>query len=190
MRQTERAGLESETGSSPTAMQVLEEILPEQEHTGQHESTDADVHRVHALRATMFNKHNSRSSAHSEQVNQGHVQRLYGLFRRIVDLLERQKYYRNPDLSLRMLADEFKTNTKYISESVNRHAGCNFMTFVNSYRIREVCQALHEVNADERMFEISMSSGFSSVATFYRVFKKFQGITPGRYYERAVSKVK
>lgn len=184
LRQSVSFGHRTAKAVSSTKTQALQQPQIELAHEGLKLAIGTAVEqKVHALRPVYASKNRNGQITGSEHVNEGHNQRLYALYRQIVGLLENDKYYRKPGLSLHMLADELNTNTKYISESVNRHAGCNFMTFVNRYRIQEVCQALQKENALNHILEISMNSGFSSVPTFYRVFKKFLGITPGRYYE-------
>ena len=67
---------------------------------------------------------------------------------------ESGKKYTNPDMSIALLASQFDTNTKYLSEVINRQKGKNF-------------------NAEE--------SGFSSHSSFATVFKSVTGISPTKF---------
>jgi YesN/AraC family two-component response regulator len=57
------------------------------------------------------------------------------LERSILDIVYVQKKYRDPNYSAKQLAEELKTNTRYISAVVNVRFGMNYTSLINKYRI-------------------------------------------------------
>ncbi|MCB0548073.1 MAG: PAS domain-containing protein, partial [Phaeodactylibacter sp.] len=68
------------------------------------------------------------------------------LFFKVKLLVEQERLYLDPDLSLKEVADRLHTNTKYLSQVVNHHAGCNFQHFINSFRVKEVKEKITDKN--------------------------------------------
>lgn len=97
----------------------------------------------------------------------------------IIDLMEREKWYEEPTLSLSDLAKKLKTNPSQISRIINQGFSLNFNDFVNQYRI-QAFQA--KVKAGEHKHQtllgVAYDCGFNSKATFNRAFKKFTGQNP------------
>lgn len=104
------------------------------------------------------------------------------LYFRLKKILEEEKLYLVPNLSLKIVADKLTTNTKYLSQVVNHHAGCNFQNFVNKYRVEEakkkiVTEDYHQLT----LYGIARQCGFKNKSTFYKVFKEMTGQTPKEY---------
>lgn len=107
--------------------------------------------------------------------------KLYGRIRQIV---ESKKLYLQPDLSLRLLADELDTNTKYLSQVVNHCSGQNFQRFINAYRIQEVKDSLQaKAHLNLTLFGVAQQCGFKNKSTFYKVFKDITNQTPKEFLE-------
>ncbi|MBR0084135.1 MAG: AraC family transcriptional regulator, partial [Bacteroidales bacterium] len=94
--------------------------------------------------------------------------------------MEEDRLFLKKGLSKDDLARAVYSNSRYISDCINRKAGCSFTDYVNDYRIRYARQLLYE-NPDMRLADISEESGFSSQVTFYRNFKARTGQTPGEW---------
>jgi len=101
------------------------------------------------------------------------------LYAQLRTLMEREKIYLDPNLTLRDAADRLMTNTKYLSQVVNHQAGCNFQQFVNNFRISE---AKHKIGNEEfenlTLYGIALQCGFKNKSTFYKVFKEITNMTP------------
>ena len=101
------------------------------------------------------------------------------LYDQLKQLLETDKLYLNPELSLKTVADLLNTNTKYLSQVVNHQASINFQQFVNLYRVKE---AKHKIVKDSfsnlTLYGIALQCGFKNKSTFYKVFKEVTGFTP------------
>ena len=102
------------------------------------------------------------------------------LMDRITRQMEEDRLFLKKGLSKDDLARAVYSNSRYISDCINRKAGCSFTDYVNDYRIRYARQLLYE-NPDMRLADISEESGFSSQVTFYRNFKARTGQTPGEW---------
>jgi YesN/AraC family two-component response regulator len=106
------------------------------------------------------------------------------LYRRLVELVEREQLYLNPILKLKDLAIRLKTNTRYLSVAINVENGGNLMNFLNNYRIEEVKKKLSTMNRGKgslTLYGIALTCGFRNKATFYKVFKDLTDITPLDY---------
>lgn len=88
--------------------------------------------------------------------------------------------YTNKDMSLANLAAHLDTNTKYLSEIINKHYNDNFNAYINKLRVNYIIEKLK--NEPEYLnYKISYladESGFSSHSSFATVFKSITGIAP------------
>lgn len=104
------------------------------------------------------------------------------LERRIYDKIYIQKKYKAPGYSVRILADELKTNTRYISAVLNVRFGMNYTSLINKYRIEEAKIILADPKYGKTNIEdISAMVGFSNRQSFYASFFKMMGMTPREY---------
>lgn len=97
-------------------------------------------------------------------------------------LVERDKLFLDPHLSLNRLSTITGTNTLYLSRAINVCTGHNFKTMLNDYRI-EFAEALLKNNAAPRFSfkEFHTQCGFLSKSAFYSAFKKRMNMTPKEY---------
>jgi AraC-like DNA-binding protein len=98
---------------------------------------------------------------------------------------ENSKRFNNKDISLSVLAGQFDTNTKYLSEIINSHYDMNFNTYINRLRINYIVEKL---KADPNFMNYKISylaenCGFSSHSSFATIFKSITGISPGKFIE-------
>lgn len=102
--------------------------------------------------------------------------------------MESKKLYLNPLLSVKTVAMEIGTNTKYVSLYLNHTLGMTFYDYINRYRVEEACRIIESMVDNDRinMEEVSRQAGFNSVSTFNRHFRKVKGTTPIDYFKRAV----
>lgn len=89
--------------------------------------------------------------------------------------------YQNPDLSVAMLADRFSMSASYLSRAFKEHTGETLLNYIMVCRMEHAKYYLQQ--SDESISAIGEMTGFTNAVTFNRVFKKFQGITPGKYRE-------
>lgn len=97
-------------------------------------------------------------------------------------LFVNKEVYKNSDLRITMVANALKTNRTYVSKLINDEFHMNFNEYVNKYRIEEAKKLLLDKNRHKFTLEyIAEQSGFGSVNSFTRVFKSFEGFSPGKY---------
>ncbi|WP_261302849.1 helix-turn-helix domain-containing protein [Paenibacillus andongensis] len=83
------------------------------------------------------------------------------------------------DLSLTSLSLKFEVNAPYLSRFIKEQSGETFIDYVNKQRVQLAKQLMTET--DDTITEITQKVGFSNSNTFIRVFKRYEGITPGQF---------
>ncbi|MDR6551781.1 AraC family transcriptional regulator [Paenibacillus qinlingensis] len=86
------------------------------------------------------------------------------------------------DISLEGCADLHGTYAKKLSIGFKQITGLTFIDYVTQYRLNKAKQLLLET--DEKINDIAGSVGYQA-PYFNRLFKKYEGITPGQYREQA-----
>uniref|UniRef100_UPI0032169149 helix-turn-helix domain-containing protein n=1 Tax=uncultured Draconibacterium sp. TaxID=1573823 RepID=UPI0032169149 len=100
----------------------------------------------------------------------------------LIQLFEEDKIYKYPNLRITTVSEKLETNRTYISKLINDEFGMNFNEFVNQYRIIDAKYMLSSELLNIYTLEhIAEKSGFGSVASFSRVFKEIEGVTPGKF---------
>jgi AraC-like DNA-binding protein len=130
-----------------------------------------------------FNPHQDKSSESEEEngTNQ--------LAKELVQHLETQKPYLNPEISLPELARQMGYNTNQLSGVINKEMGKNFNELINQYRIETVKERLVDpAFAHLSILGIAFESGFNSKATFNRAFKHFTQQTPSEFLKKQKTK--
>jgi AraC-like DNA-binding protein len=108
---------------------------------------------------------------------------------KISHLLEKERLYENPNLTLQDIARKLNTNQTVISKMVNQGFKMNFNDFINSYRIEAIIdQFKKEEHKKQTILGISIDCGFNSKTTFNRCFKKQTGLSPKEYLEKLPKK--
>lgn len=95
-----------------------------------------------------------------------------------------EKWWRDPDLTMAVLARRLGTNTTALSRAMNNGLGLNFNELMNRLRVDAVVEALHRCN-DRPVLDIALEEGFNSKASFNRAFKLYTGATPTQFRRRA-----
>jgi AraC-like DNA-binding protein len=104
------------------------------------------------------------------------------IYRKLKQLLDKEKIYKQTDLSENKLAKKLKTNTSYLSAIINHRFEESFTTVINKYRIDEARRLL--ASPDYKNFSIegiAEEVGFNSRSAFYQSFKQITGLTPSQY---------
>jgi len=97
-------------------------------------------------------------------------------------IVEEQELYLDPLLSINRLSELTRVPQYKISKILNNQLNQSFYDFINGYRIEAVKLKLQNGEANDlSILGIALDSGFNSKASFNRVFKKKEGITPSAY---------
>ncbi|MDD2436000.1 MAG: helix-turn-helix domain-containing protein [Massilibacteroides sp.] len=103
------------------------------------------------------------------------------LCKRIILYMEQTCDYRNPDISLNMLARSLFTNRTTLSKALHELGYSSFNTYINTLRIEDFIQHVHNkefVNYQDAFYDV----GFRSRTTALRNFKQYTGKTPSEYF--------
>ncbi len=104
---------------------------------------------------------------------------------KIVKLLEKDKVYEDPELSLTQMAKQLDTNPSLLSKMINQGFQLNFNDCINYYRIEAVKQKLQSgEQKTQTLLGIAYDCGFNSKATFNRAFKKITGVSPKEWLQK------
>lgn len=106
------------------------------------------------------------------------------LFKRMEDLMNEKKLYRNNEISLAMIAEELGSNRTYISTIINKYSGKTFHNYINSYRINEAISLISDTDKEIVLKALCDEIGYNSMSCFYRAFQKETGCTPMIYRDR------
>lgn len=100
----------------------------------------------------------------------------------LIRLMEEQKPYLDPELSLPLLAEMAGLSRNLLSLIINEGFGRNYYDFINSFRITEVQRMLQDpAKAHYKILALAFEAGFNSKPAFNAVFKKATGLTPSAY---------
>ncbi|MFC3769677.1 helix-turn-helix domain-containing protein [Paenibacillus sp. GCM10012303] len=84
-------------------------------------------------------------------------------------------------LSLTSIADHFGMTPQYVSGFFKKQNGINLTDYMVEVRVREAKRLLAESGLT--VLQIAQKVGYATDIGFIRVFKKLEGITPGKYRE-------
>lgn len=99
-------------------------------------------------------------------------------------LIQEEKLYQNPELTLTDLSKKLQTNPAIISRTINQGFQMNFNDFINNYRIEAVKEMFKNgKHKKSTILGIAYDCGFNSKATFNRAFKKNTRLSPKEFIE-------
>lgn len=97
------------------------------------------------------------------------------------------KLFLNPNLNLNILSEHTSIPQKTISFVLNQNLNKSFSEFVNEYRIEAFKEKILQPETDNLTIAgIAVECGFSSQATFQRIFKQSTGISPSEFRKSAL----
>ena len=101
---------------------------------------------------------------------------------RLQQIIEQQRPYLDPELTLAQLARLNDTNTATLSKSINTKLGQNFNDYINGLRIAEFQNCLRRgEHKKHTLMALAFDAGFNSKATFNRAFRKVTGKSPSEW---------
>lgn len=122
---------------------------------------------------------NTTTTDHSNELDEA----LLHIKHSLEQLMEQEKPYLNPSLTLTELSAMLNTNRQYLSKVINTFYNVNFSTFINTYRTNHAKIVLTSTSLSDKeaLLDAIYTSGFQSEQSFYRVFKQLTGTTPKEY---------
>ncbi|WP_276483434.1 helix-turn-helix domain-containing protein [Paraflavitalea pollutisoli] len=106
------------------------------------------------------------------------------LLTRLLDYMERERPYLQPELTIYTLAEALNTNRHHLSQVINERLHVSFFDFINRYRVKAVQAKMADPGTRSMsILGIAYDCGFNSKATFNTSFKKYTGMTPSAYLQ-------
>ncbi len=85
------------------------------------------------------------------------------------------------DITLEQLSDVASMNPKYFCRFFRKITNRTPMDYLNYQRIEHACYDLSHTG--QSVTEVAYRCGFNDLSYFIRIFKKYKGVTPGKYRE-------
>lgn len=187
--QAEDGTLQAEDGSIPQAEeQTFERAGTPSPHPLQgeaaHDTEPYSPPQTEAYSAPQTEPYSAHSAAlHSDEAEA--ARDTEDLPQRILEAMRRDMLYLDPDLKLPQLARHLGTNRNYLYQAISQDMGTNFSDLVNGQRIEHAKRLMQEPGGDMLSnAEIAAQSGFASESSFYRHFRRVEGITPTGWNKR------
>lgn len=95
-------------------------------------------------------------------------------------LMQSERIYVDPELSLPGLAQRLGLSTHQLSELMNARLGKGFSRYLREQRIAAARTMLCD-EPSASVLSVGLSVGFTSQSNFYDAFREIEGMTPGRY---------
>jgi len=144
------------------------------------ETVEEEMHEVAQLKNNNGNGFTSKSSKSKLAEN-----KMDEIISKVTELMEIDKLYQEPELTLQQLADKLEHPYYQVSQAINDGMNKSFYDLVNNYRIEEAKRLLLDPkNMNYTVLSVGFEAGFNSKTTFNTVFKKFTGQTPTAYREK------
>lgn len=89
-----------------------------------------------------------------------------------------QDHYSNPEMGLTMLGEQFGLSEAYLSTLFKAEVNVNFAEYLEQTRIQAACEYLKE---GMLIAEVAEKTGYNSVHSFRRAFKRVMQVSPSDY---------
>lgn len=90
--------------------------------------------------------------------------------------------YTDLNLAITAIAERFRVNPVYLSKVFREYNDESLLDFINKIRIQQAKQLFKE-EGFANLDRVAEAVGYFSTRTFTRAFKKYEGVTPGKYKE-------
>ena len=105
---------------------------------------------------------------------------------KLLEYMSQEKPYLDSELTIADFSEQLNIPSYYLSQIINERLDCNFLDFVNQYRIREAKKKLKDETLSQMtIMSLAFDSGFNSKTAFYSAFKKNVGLTPSQFRKQA-----
>lgn len=94
-----------------------------------------------------------------------------------------EENYADVNLNVNAIGDKFNLKGSYISKLYKNQTGESLLDCIHKYRIKQAKLLIR--TTQQSISDVAQCVGYNDAATFIRVFKKYEGITPGKFKEIA-----
>lgn len=102
------------------------------------------------------------------------------LLARLDVLMQNDRLYVDPDLSLPSLAEQLGISPHQLSELLNARLGKSFARYLRERRIG-AAKTMLCAEPSASVLSVGLAVGFSAQSNFYEAFRELEGMTPGAY---------
>lgn len=131
----------------------------------------------------------SKVDSHSKPYQKTHIANLdLNTINMVLDqLMNEKKIFKDPLLSLKLLADMLNVTSHQLSEYLNKVKQKSFSQYLMDFRVEEAKKLLIKYEWRTTM-SIGNECGFNSHSSFGRCFKLVAGVSPGAYRSKNLGK--
>ena len=102
--------------------------------------------------------------------------------KRLDQIMQTDEPYRQSSLKLQELAELLDIRRNHLSQILNNEYQMKFFDFINHYRLQAFLKSLHNNSQPNiNITDLAYDAGFSSSSVFYKIFKRYQDISPSQY---------
>ncbi|MCR2804708.1 helix-turn-helix domain-containing protein [Paenibacillus soyae] len=83
------------------------------------------------------------------------------------------------NLNVAMIGELVQMSPTYVSKLFKQHTGDGLLEYLNKYRVQQAKKLIEDQQMGIK--EVAEKVGYTEANTFIRIFKKYEGITPGKY---------
>ena len=99
---------------------------------------------------------------------------------RIMEII--QKNLSAENLSVNGIAEQVGVTPSHLSRYFKHQMGTGVLEYIHQSRV-ELAKDMLKNSPEVKIRDVAVKSGFCNITTFIRVFKKYEGMTPGQYRE-------
>ena len=99
---------------------------------------------------------------------------------RIMEII--QKNLSAENLSVNGIAEQVGVTPSHLSRYFKHQMGTGVLEYIHQSRV-ELAKDMLKNSSEVKIRDVAVKSGFCNITTFIRVFKKYEGMTPGQYRE-------
>jgi len=154
-------------------------------------STTADIATEHVKTISIYSNQNSDITSEKYQKSRLTLNFSLELKENLLELLIRDKIYKENNLTLELLAQKLQTNRHNASQVINEHFNMSFFELINQYRIKEAKDLLeNDLHKNMKIIDVAYEVGYNNKVTFNKSFKKETSLTPTQYQDYYKQKAK
>lgn len=90
-----------------------------------------------------------------------------------------EEHFREGDFNVSKAADYLGMNVTYLSRLFKTHTGIGLLNYINGLRVNYAKECM--ANEHLTVAQAAREAGFENANTFIRIFRKYEGVTPGSY---------
>ena len=99
---------------------------------------------------------------------------------RLTELMQKEKPYRDPELTLEKLSKMLAVSKYFLSQMLNDNLHTRYHELITEYRINDACELLQNVE-HYTLEAVAYEVGFNSKSSFFSAFKRLKGSTPAKF---------